>query len=222
MTVYYLALFNDIGIISGPPLQEVEAGDYARKPLILDDNGVLLGDLIWPKLINPWGTITYGALMPTLEGGAVEVYGRVFPPKSTRIGSVLSIKAGDLYALIAASNSDQINTITMIAATALSGQRVVIFGADGAQYADPNNLDHASQSPGLTMHAADAGAAVSIKTAGNISDPGFTWEPGTALYLGESGRLVAQVPTSGLMWKLASVNAAGIIYFEPDDPIWRG
>lgn len=129
---------------------------------------------------------------------------------------------GEPVAGVPALRADTNETLWMLATVPLSGQRVVVYSELGAQYADPTNRAHALQSPGLSLMAAAAGESVRIQTAGNVANNSFAWPVGTALFLGPNGTLTDTAPSTGLLWRLASVVKPRVIYFEPDSPVWRG
>lgn len=88
-------------------------------------------------------------------------------------------------------------TMTLPAAHDLSGHRMVVSTPAGAAYADPTNPAHADTLVGLTMGAALMGDNATILTAGEISEPSWSWTPGQPLYVADGGLLSHTPPASG-------------------------
>lgn len=88
-------------------------------------------------------------------------------------------------------------TLILPAARDLSGHRVVVATAAGADYADPAISAHADALAGLTTGAALTGADATILVAGEITEPSWTWTPGLPLYATAAGLLSHTPPSSG-------------------------
>ena len=89
---------------------------------------------------------------------------------------------------------------TATAATVLGGHRVVTLNADGeAEYADPSDPATYGTVVGITTGAALAGAAVQIRSVGQMIEPSWSWTPGDLLFLGTDGTITATPPTSGIL-----------------------
>lgn len=77
-----------------------------------------------------------------------------------------------------------------VADTVLSGHRIVrSVDADRVGYASTDNPAHGDDTLGLTLGAADAGAAVNVQRAGPVDFNGWAWTPGEPVLLGRDGQL---------------------------------
>lgn len=88
-------------------------------------------------------------------------------------------------------------TLTLDAATALSGHRVVVATPAGAAYADPGTLAHADAIVGITVGAALGGDPVTILASGELDESSWSWTPGLPLYAIPNGFLSHTPPASG-------------------------
>lgn len=88
-------------------------------------------------------------------------------------------------------------TLTLTAAQALSGHRMVVATASGAVYADPTDPDHADALVGLTTGAALMGDPASVLAAGELTEPSWAWTPGLPLYVTALGLLSHTPPPAG-------------------------
>lgn len=78
----------------------------------------------------------------------------------------------------------------------LSALRAVTTNGSGeAVYASNNTLANATVF-GITSTAANAGAAVSVRMSGILTDDNWNWTKGT-VYLGANGALTQTAPTGG-------------------------
>lgn len=85
---------------------------------------------------------------------------------------------------------------TLVASTALSALRCITTNASGlAKYATPDTLANATVI-GISSTAADAGANITIKTSGQMTDASWSWTKG-AIYLGSNGTLTQTAPSGG-------------------------
>jgi uncharacterized protein YgbK (DUF1537 family) len=86
--------------------------------------------------------------------------------------------------------------VSLTAGVSLSALRAVTSNANGeAVYASNDTLANA-QVIGITSNAASAGAGVTIKTSGILTDASWSWTKGT-VYLGTNGQLTQTAPTGG-------------------------
>lgn len=92
------------------------------------------------------------------------------------------------------TNSDSV--FTEVAVTALSGHRVVVLSSAGARYADPTDRSQVSAAMALTLGAAAAGAQVTLSAEGEVEEPGWSWVPGSPLFVGPAGTLTQTAPTA--------------------------
>ncbi len=86
--------------------------------------------------------------------------------------------------------------VSLTAGVSLSALRAVTSDANGeAVYASNDTLANA-QVIGITSNAAVAGAGVTIKTSGIMTDASWSWTKGT-VYLGSNGTLTQTAPSGG-------------------------
>jgi hypothetical protein len=90
-------------------------------------------------------------------------------------------------------------SITIAAASAISGHRAVVLNAAGAAvYADCRNLAHVHSVIGITGNAAAPGGDLTVTTARNMTEPSWSWTPDAPIYLGEDGMLTQTLPLTAL------------------------
>lgn len=64
-------------------------------------------------------------------------------------------------------------------------------------YADAATLTHGDQVLGISAMASLAGGSLMVQTAGELVNPGWSWQPGRAIFLGLNGD-ITQDPSVGL------------------------
>ena len=88
------------------------------------------------------------------------------------------------------------DNVSLTAGVSLSALRAVTTdGAGAAVYASNDTLANA-QVVGITSNAASAGAGVTIKTSGIMTDANWSWTKGT-VFLGTNGTLTQTAPSGG-------------------------
>lgn len=88
------------------------------------------------------------------------------------------------------------SSISKLAATALSGHRVLLVNNSGlAEYASNANLADALRLVGLSTHAVMTGEPVLIAVYGDVTEPSWNWNTTQPVYLSENG-LLTQIPPS--------------------------
>ena len=89
------------------------------------------------------------------------------------------------------------STLTLTAAQALGGHRLVYSSAPGAcDYATNAVFGQRFALLGLTLGAAASGASVEVLSYGPITEGSWSWTPGGALYLGTNGLLTQTPPVA--------------------------
>lgn len=116
---------------------------------------------------------------------------------------------------IVAANVDTV----LQAATNISALRAITTDASGnAVYAD-NATANGSIVVGISTNAANAGANVTIKTSGTITDNSFSFSKGQ-IYLGSNGTLTQTAPTNGAyVVPIARALTATSIFVDIDNSI---
>lgn len=98
------------------------------------------------------------------------------------------------------SGASGVQQLQLIAATALSGHRVVAASTIGqAEYAEPVNAAHADCVLGITIGASSAGALSTIQWKGEITEPSFAFTPQQLIFCGVGGALTQSPPTVGFL-----------------------
>jgi hypothetical protein len=116
----------------------------------------------------------------------------------------------------------RIITVSKVAGTNLSGQRVVRPQADGTVvYADPGDPVGFGAGPWwLTTGAVSSGATADLLAEGETTEPSWSWTPGARLFLGTNGALSTTPPAvPARMLQVAVAVAGTTIYFDPQVPI---
>lgn len=72
---------------------------------------------------------------------------------------------------------------------ALSGHRVVRGTPDGVAVCSPTDASHRGTALGITTGAASAGAAVTVRAEGPMTEGSWSWTPGAPVFCGPSGVL---------------------------------
>lgn len=86
-------------------------------------------------------------------------------------------------------------TSVLRTAGALSGHRVVTTDDSGELiYADCTNIDHLNRGVWITTGAWAAGVDATVTFTGLVTEPTWTWTPGSPVYLGTDGFPVQSVP----------------------------
>jgi hypothetical protein len=152
----------------------------------------------------------------------------VFTPVFTHSGKVLTIQGLQIGDEIRVNykpmdamqwNRDVTATI-LIAASAVSGQRVVTI--DSA-YADATIPSHAFRIAGVTKTAASNGASVEVIRRGELTDNGWNWDTAKPILLGLDGFLTQTLPPSAIFAaQIAVAVAATRIYINIEPPILFG
>lgn len=93
----------------------------------------------------------------------------------------------------------------------LSALRACIVEDGVASYASSSNAGHANRIVGVSLTAADAGAPVSLRTAGALTDASWSWDASKLVFCGESGHLTQTPPSSGFSQPVAVATAAATI-----------
>lgn len=84
--------------------------------------------------------------------------------------------------------------VTLVTDTSLGGHRLIAAtGSAGLVYAGCDVAATANHLLGMSLHAAAAGAEISLRRWGEIEESSWTWAPGLPVYLGLAG-----VPTQTL------------------------
>lgn len=115
-----------------------------------------------------------------------------------------------------------IGLIDLTAATVLSGHRAITTNSDGeAIYADKNTPSHVGKVLGVCIHAAVAGAIITVKTFGVLTESSWNWTPGGSIYLNANGILTQTPPTTGFSLELAYALTPTAIFISLKQPFVR-
>lgn len=111
--------------------------------------------------------------------------------------------------------------ILKVATTALGGQRVVISdGASNAAYASNQVLAHRDFVLGVTTGAASAGATVTVKRSGEMTEPTWSWSVGN-VWLGVNGLLTQTPPVPPALFSriIGTAIAPTVVRIDLREPI---
>lgn len=99
--------------------------------------------------------------------------------------------------------------VDFTAATVLSGHRAVLMtGVDEVGYASAGTPSHVGRVVGITTQAAEAGASVTVRTAGLMTESSWGWTPGAPVYVGVDGVLTQTSPSGGQWAQIIGVPSA--------------
>ena len=110
--------------------------------------------------------------------------------------------------------------LPFVADGALGGNRVVrptTLGKVG--YADSATPAHANIVLGITVGAANDGAAVSVQVSGPMTEPSWTWTPDAPVFCGLAGALTQTPPTAGFSLIVGVATGATTIAIGVKQPI---
>lgn len=103
---------------------------------------------------------------------------------------------------------DNAELLRVIAGENIGAQRIVAVNAAGkAVYADAQNPAHAKCVVGITTASVLASEELSVQVAGKMSDSGWSFTPGAALFLG-SNSLLSEIPPSTGFVKIMGFSVA--------------
>lgn len=103
----------------------------------------------------------------------------------------------------------------------LSALRVVRSNSSGeAIYADKDSLTDADALLGITTNAATSGNSVTVQSAGKLEDAGWSWTPGSRLFLQSNGNVSHTVPSTGFIVSVGHAVTATVILIRLREPIF--
>lgn len=154
----------------------------------------------------PHARVTAGVRTASVKSQArpAEVTGKA-TPADVQASAVLLVDTDDL---------------TFVADENLGGQRVVFVLGDRARHADALDLDHADAVVGLTLHAATAGAPVTVRSAGDVLEASWNWVVSEPLFLGRNGTLTQAPDPVGATLELGVATAPDRVLLRIQRPIF--
>lgn len=102
-------------------------------------------------------------------------------------------------------------SVVVVSTIPLGGHRVVTIHGT---YADCTDLTHAEAVVGVSAQAVAAGGEVMVQRAGVMSESGWSWTPGAAVYLGEEGLLRQTPPPEGFLMVIGIAASATSILID--------
>ncbi|MFH0995806.1 MAG: hypothetical protein V1844_09960 [Pseudomonadota bacterium] len=103
----------------------------------------------------------------------------------------------------------------------LSGHRIVVLNEDqDAIYADHSIMVHANKILGMTTGASVAGAAVTIQTGGELTEPSWDWELDIPVWLSSNGLLSQTPPTTGFSLIVGFPISSTKLFISIHEPIY--
>ena len=100
------------------------------------------------------------------------------------------------------------------ASAALSGHAVIAINSAGqAFYASSDQLSHALRVAGVSIGAAVLGDPISVVSAGLIVHGGWSWTPGSPVFVGLNGALTQSLPVGAVFSRVIgqAVSATGLL-----------
>jgi hypothetical protein len=147
--------------------------------------------------------------------------------KGAPVETAIAIASDDTVVLTVAgsqgaSGGDGSTDIQKTAGEALGGHRAVVLNSSGqAIYADCSTPAHAHKVLGITTGAASSGAAVTIRTRGEITEGSWAWTLDLPIFLSTSGLLTQTPPTSGFVARIGFPMSATTIFIDIHQTIVR-
>ena len=99
---------------------------------------------------------------------------------------------------VAGADGASPDQVIKTASVDLNGHRAVAVSGAGLVYADSSNQAHIGLVIGITTGAVLAGQSVNVLTAGEVTEPTWSWSLGN-VYVGVNGLLTQTAPTVGFI-----------------------
>lgn len=116
--------------------------------------------------------------------------------------------------------SPDIGVRTGKAAATVSGHKAVVLTSAGILHADPTLAAHINAVVGISLNAAVSGDPVRYKSFGEIEHSGWTFSPGSDIFIGADGALTQIVPTgTAFSQRVAYATTATKIRVDIQEPI---
>lgn len=112
-------------------------------------------------------------------------------------------------------------TFDVTAGEAISALRCVKVVGDEAFLVDSGDASDATKVIGITTTAAGAGASITVRTDGPLTDAAWSWTPGS-IYCGALGVLTQSPPASGFVCEVARAKFPTSIVIDVQTPFIRG
>jgi len=110
--------------------------------------------------------------------------------------------------------------IILVAGVSFGGHRAGVLNASGnVIYADSGTAAHAGRVIGVSTGAAESGAAVTLRTRGEITEPSWSWDTGLLIWLGLNGVLTQTPPASGFNQVIGFPVTAAKMFVDIRQPI---
>lgn len=116
--------------------------------------------------------------------------------------------------------SPDIEVRTGKAAATVSGHKAVVLTSAGIRHADPTLASHINAVVGISLNAAVSGDPVKYKSSGEIEHSGWTFTPGSDIFIGAAGALTHVVPAgTAFSQRIAYAITATRIRVDIQEPI---
>jgi hypothetical protein len=106
----------------------------------------------------------------------------------------------------------------VLSAVVSGGQAVALSGGLG-QPAIADTVQDASLFVGISLQGGIAGGTIAVCGNGLVSETGWDWTPGEAIFLDGTGALTQTMPGTGVIFQVAEAVANNTIFVRPDVPI---
>jgi hypothetical protein len=122
--------------------------------------------------------------------------------------------------LLGAGGANAVPKVDLPCVVATSGHRAMCGTGDGhVRYASSADVADANAVIGISLHAADAGAMVSIQYAGTLVEPTWNWLPQLPIFCGVAGVLTQTPPAAGFCLILGVATAPTAIAVSIKQPV---
>lgn len=101
----------------------------------------------------------------------------------------------------------------------LGGQRIVRAVAGGVDYASNDDPSAANAIVGFTQTAASMGQAISVQTAGELTEGSWNWIVGAPVFCGLNGLPTQVPPVVGFLCRVGKATAPTTILIDVDESI---
>ncbi len=113
-------------------------------------------------------------------------------------------------------------TSPLTASGSIGGSRVICDTSGLATYADSSDITTAHNIRGISSNAAADGDAVTVVTAGAITEVSWAWTPKQPVYVSTAGTLTQTPPSTGYIRKIGFAESSTTIVVQDSQPIILG
>lgn len=113
-----------------------------------------------------------------------------------------------------------VSYVTFKASGPIGGHRAVCAAFSGlVKYADSRDVTGAMSVLGLSLHAAEDGAPISVANSGEVIEPSWSWTQDLPIFVGLDGVLTQQPPDTGYQLVVAIATSSTSALLSIKQPI---